>query len=375
MEKDCSAGLVGATLGRPPKNVVFWMFRRDITFFRLAATDFPMENPRATKGRPYVFCIEKRLLRFATAFWGSDVVHGVDRGTVIEDGEVQMGTGASAGGAHVADELALLHGIALVDHGAGHVGIQAGIAVAMVDGDVVAVGAAVGVHGDLAAAGGVDGGTLVIGQIHAVVELVLAGGGVDAVAVGRGQLSPGAGSCPALAGDEAAAAGIAGAAVVSAGVAGTAVVTAGVAGAAGALVGFLLLLLFFLFLTLALFLFLALALLLLAAGFLLGLQGLGVLHLSGGDLGGELGLLGLPVCLHGIQGPLVLIQLRQQLVGLGALLVQDRLGRLQLGTGILQSQLLALQGGAGLSDGLGGLAQLHQPVVLVPGDDNEVTID
>ena len=175
--------------------------------------------------------------------FGSDVVHGVDRGTVIEDGEVQVGTGASAGGAHVADELALLDGIALVHHGAGHVGIQAGVAVTVVDGDIVAVGAAVGIDGDLAAAGGVDGSALVIGQVHAVVELILTGGGVDAVAVGRGQLDPGAGSAPALAGDEAAAAGVIGAAVVAGatGIAGTAVVTAGVA---GLLVGLLLLLLF-----------------------------------------------------------------------------------------------------------------------------------
>ena len=44
---------VGATLGRPPKNKVFRISRREITFFRLAATYFALQNMRATKGRPY----------------------------------------------------------------------------------------------------------------------------------------------------------------------------------------------------------------------------------------------------------------------------------------------------------------------------------
>jgi hypothetical protein len=45
---------VGATRGHPPKNFVFRISRREITlFFRLAATDFALQNLRATKGRPY----------------------------------------------------------------------------------------------------------------------------------------------------------------------------------------------------------------------------------------------------------------------------------------------------------------------------------
>ena len=44
----------GATLGRPPKNIVFRISRREIAlFFRLASTDFALQNLRATKGRPY----------------------------------------------------------------------------------------------------------------------------------------------------------------------------------------------------------------------------------------------------------------------------------------------------------------------------------
>ena len=44
---------VGATRGRPPKKKVFRISRREITFFRLAATYFALQNLRATKGRPY----------------------------------------------------------------------------------------------------------------------------------------------------------------------------------------------------------------------------------------------------------------------------------------------------------------------------------
>ena len=45
--------IVGATRGRPPKNEVFRISRREIAFFRLAVMDFAGQNPRATTGRPY----------------------------------------------------------------------------------------------------------------------------------------------------------------------------------------------------------------------------------------------------------------------------------------------------------------------------------
>ena len=142
-----------------------------------------------------------------------------------------MGTGASAGGAHVADDLSLAHGIALRDDIVGHVGVEAGVAVAVVDGDVVAVGAAVGGHGDLAAAGGPDGRALGVGQVDAVVELPLTGDGMGAVAVGRGQPDPGAGSAPALVAARAAAAGAAVGAAAGITTAGAAAgITAAVAG-------------------------------------------------------------------------------------------------------------------------------------------------
>jgi hypothetical protein len=45
---------VGAIIDRPPKNYVFRISRREITvFFRLAATDFAQQNPRAIDDRPY----------------------------------------------------------------------------------------------------------------------------------------------------------------------------------------------------------------------------------------------------------------------------------------------------------------------------------
>ena len=143
-----------------------------------------------------------------------------------------MGTGASAGGAHVADDLALGNGIALGDDVVGHVGIETGVAVTVVDGDVVAVGTAIGGHGDLTAAGSPDGGAPAVGQVHAVVELVLSGDRMDPVAVGRGQLDPGTGTAPALlAGGAAAASGTAAGITAGAAAVGAAVVGAAVAGA------------------------------------------------------------------------------------------------------------------------------------------------
>jgi hypothetical protein len=44
---------VGASIARPPKIFDFRIFRRKITFFRLAAMDFALQNPRTTNGRPY----------------------------------------------------------------------------------------------------------------------------------------------------------------------------------------------------------------------------------------------------------------------------------------------------------------------------------
>ena len=43
---------VGAILDRPPKIKDFRISRREITVFRLTATDFAKENLRATRGRP-----------------------------------------------------------------------------------------------------------------------------------------------------------------------------------------------------------------------------------------------------------------------------------------------------------------------------------
>ena len=58
--KPLTLRIVGATLGRPPKNYVFRISRREKTEFRLAAMDFALQNPRATEGRPYGWLSEKQ---------------------------------------------------------------------------------------------------------------------------------------------------------------------------------------------------------------------------------------------------------------------------------------------------------------------------
>ena len=45
---------VGASIARPPKNRVFWIFLKgNSPVFLLAATDFALQNLRTTDGRPY----------------------------------------------------------------------------------------------------------------------------------------------------------------------------------------------------------------------------------------------------------------------------------------------------------------------------------
>ena len=55
-----------------------------------------------------------------------------------------MGSRGPAGAAHVADDLAPGDVLALADDVAAHVAVEGGEAVAVVDGDVVAVGRSVG---------------------------------------------------------------------------------------------------------------------------------------------------------------------------------------------------------------------------------------
>ena len=85
-----------------------------------------------------------------------NIIHGVDGGTVVINGKMKMGTCGPAGAAHIADDLTLGDILPGGNHIVGHMPIQAGIAVAMVDGDIVAVDVAVCSRGHGAAAGGIN---------------------------------------------------------------------------------------------------------------------------------------------------------------------------------------------------------------------------
>ena len=78
-------------------------------------------------------------IHFATRPYDSDVVHGVDRGTVIEDGEVQVGTVTSSTGSHIADELALRYMLSLGHDIMCHMRIKTGVTVSMIDGHIFTI--------------------------------------------------------------------------------------------------------------------------------------------------------------------------------------------------------------------------------------------
>ena len=100
-----------------------------------------------------------------------------------------MRAGGVAGGADIADGLALRDVIA-DRHGQGRlVCVEGGIAVAVVDDDVIAPGAGIGRGRDRAGLRGKDGRTGRRAEVNAVMPAVLLGQRVDAVAVGIGDLA------------------------------------------------------------------------------------------------------------------------------------------------------------------------------------------
>ena len=79
---------------------------------------------------------------------------------------MQMGTGGNTGAAHITDQLALGHGLSGVDNVMGHVHINGGKAVAVVDGNIVARATGlIGGGGDLTGTGGIDGSAGGTGQV------------------------------------------------------------------------------------------------------------------------------------------------------------------------------------------------------------------
>ena len=94
------------------------------------------------------------------------------------------------GGAHVADDLALRDGFSGRDDIMGHVSIQAGIAVTVVDGNIVAVNIAVCSRRDRPAPGGVNRRSCTGSQIHAGMEAPLTGHRVHTIAICVGDRDP-----------------------------------------------------------------------------------------------------------------------------------------------------------------------------------------
>ena len=133
----------------------------------------------------------------------SDVVHGVDRGTVIEDGEVQVGTVTSAAGSHVTDELSLRYILSLGHDIMCHMRIKTGVTVSMIDGHIFTICFAVSRYRNYTTPGCINRSSHRICQVHTVMEFPLPRDGVSSISIGGSQLSPGAGSAPALARDKA----------------------------------------------------------------------------------------------------------------------------------------------------------------------------
>ena len=61
--------------------------------------------------------------------WDADVVHGIDGGAVIVEGEVEVGAVCPTGQTHIADNLPLVHILSFADGIVGHMAIKGGIAV------------------------------------------------------------------------------------------------------------------------------------------------------------------------------------------------------------------------------------------------------
>ena len=117
-----------------------------------------------------------------------EVGQRIDRGAVDPNLKVQVRSGGPAGGADIADDVALGDALACGDGKAAHMGIERVVAVGVVDGDVVAVGRAVSRDGDGAAVGGQDLGARGAGDVYARVRALVAEERVVTHAEGAGDV-------------------------------------------------------------------------------------------------------------------------------------------------------------------------------------------
>jgi len=104
---------------------------------------------------------------------------------------VQVGTGGKAGAAHITDDLTLADRLTGRHDVVGHMAVQGGEAVAVVDGHVVAINGVVAGAGDGAGLGGVDGSAGGCCQVDAVMVAVAAGNRMGTGAEGTGDVSAG----------------------------------------------------------------------------------------------------------------------------------------------------------------------------------------
>ena len=132
------------------------------------------------------------------------MAQGIHPDTVLRHLKVQVRPGGVAGGSGDTDHIPLVHILPHLHLPAGHVGIQRGIAAAVGDDHIVAVGAAVLGHDDRAGLGCVDGAgvthpadvrTLVVGGADTAGRVPSAHGGGDVPAVHRPDVAAWIGLC------------------------------------------------------------------------------------------------------------------------------------------------------------------------------------
>ena len=99
---------------------------------------------------------------------------------------MQMVAGGNTGAAHIANGLPLVHLLAAADDVVGHVHINGGKAIAMVDGDIITGGVGIACNRHRATPGSNDGGPGGGCQVNALVILGGAGGGGFTEAEGAG---------------------------------------------------------------------------------------------------------------------------------------------------------------------------------------------
>ena len=81
------------------------------------------------QGRSSIADSRPCYLDFRLILWNTDIVHGIDGGAVIVEGEVEVRAVCPAGQTYIADDLPLVHILSFADGIVGHMAIKGGIAV------------------------------------------------------------------------------------------------------------------------------------------------------------------------------------------------------------------------------------------------------